>query len=188
MCLIYDKSTTPVGGWKADRDIVCYKLLKKNYYGVWASPVFNQVCWKEEETKKSPIVVEEKKQWYYAWWLFGWDKNPLWTKYYASTLDTDDYLHAIHVEHVPAPEIGSIGSGLYSYSSYMNNEMKNWFEAIRYSTGRYNTSVGVARCVIPKGATYYVADDAQVFVSDTLRVEEIVVYTYEDKTKVFCKL
>lgn len=29
MCLIYNKNTTPAGGWKADRDIVCYKILKK---------------------------------------------------------------------------------------------------------------------------------------------------------------
>ena len=188
MCLIYDKSTTPIGGWKADRDIVCYKVLKKNYYGEWASPIFNQFQWKEGETKKSPIVVEEKKQWYFAWWLCGWGKNPIWTKYYASSLDPNDYLHVIRKECIPAPEMGSVGSGLYSYSSYMNKEMKTWFETIKSSTFRYSTSVAVARCVIPEGATYYVSDEAQVFVSDTLRIEEIVVYADEDKTKVFFKI
>ena len=188
MCLIYDKSTTPVDGWKADRDIVCYKVLKKNFYGDWVSPVFNRFQWKEGETKKSPIVVEKKKQWYYAWFLFGWGKNPIWTKYYASSLDPNDYFDVIRKEYIPAPEFGSIGSGLYSYSSYMNEEMKNWFEAIKSSAFSYSTNVAVARCVIPEGATYYVSDDAQAFVSDMLRVEEIVVYADEDKTKVFCKL
>ena len=70
----------------------------------------------------------------------------------------------------------------------MNKEMKTWFETIKSSTFRYSTSVAVARCVIPEGATYYVSDEAQVFVSDTLRIEEIVVYADEDKTKVFFKI
>ena len=68
------------------------------------------------------------------------------------------------------PDMFSSECGFYSYTRFMNSQMKESSENLWI--GRM--PIYAARYIIPKGSRYYVSDDANVYVSDTLVLDDII--------------
>lgn len=173
MCEYFDMTTCPEGGFTADADIQCYKVTRYSVKrGCACSPIFSSETWSSGETRTSCIYVAQKGV------NEGFVFNGYWAVFRGKDLNDGsmDYLDPIHDVRRNG-DIGLIEDGLYSYSGYMNGGMGKFLSEIG-KDGIGDSYWMVFRCAIPRGSRYYVSDSAEVFVSDTLRVDGLAnVYT-----------
>jgi hypothetical protein len=182
MCELIDKNTNPIGGYTAENDIVCYKILTVNddAGGFPQSLLFCQM-WKTGTLYSTDLVcgrdlpVYESIQYYKIW--DKWIRKTVYHPHAAGSRILSTY---------SLTDFAVTKSGFYSYSGYMNGRMR---EDVRYygkeiykksKLGSLNL-MSIGRFTIPKGGKYYVNDDASVYVSDRLRLDGTVkTYTIDD--------
>lgn len=166
MCQYFDVTTCPEGGFVADRDIVCYKVLRYSMSTDTArSPFFSSETWSVGDVRESRVRVDR------VGINEGFVFCRRWGRYRENAIG-DGTSGSFHFRYDVRknPDIGIIEEGLHSYSGYMNGEMEELLGTIG---GMLNATVlwMIFRCAIPEGSRYYVSDSAGVFVSDALRVD-----------------
>ena len=66
------------------------------------------------------------------------------------------------------------GSGFYSFTYFMNGEMRRMFDdTIKSRTWKF--PVAACRFVIPEGSRYFVSDDGMQYTSDRIRFEDFCI-------------
>lgn len=178
MCMIFDRDTHPQGGYTASEDIVCYKVLTKDFYGNYCS-IYNYYVWKLGRTYQEHICVVPNGV--YEIVDFWKDVCIRETQYvskqeYATLENNVRYLESFQ-EYVIKNDVrvyedlGIIQNGFYSYTRYMNCEME---KMLKRGNSFCIEPHYVCKFVIPKGSRYYVSNDTNVYVSNALRFVGIV--------------
>jgi hypothetical protein len=176
MCEYIDKETTPVKGFVASEDIVCYKILKKVTNFKRVASYYSSVRgkqWYIGETCESPLTLVTRGDlyecWYYSFLVPGWHRS----RVYASEKNIG--LWCPVAMFTPA-ECLETEQGFYSYSRFMSERMEK--DALYFAKREYTIAppykIVIGRFSIPKGSRYYVNEDASVYISDKIRFEGVV--------------
>ena len=180
MCLYFDKTIAPENGYIADKDITCYKVLAQEMTyrngkwpdimsSIWVSPMHSDYEWKINDEKKSYLNINTHCRIYNVRthkWL-GSDAIYKVTNTESDWLDPN---RAIEPEMVLDPDLGCIKQGLYSFTTYGNDKVGWWTTILATS----NITCGIFRAIIPKGSRYFVSNDCTTYVSDRLKLIELV--------------
>ena len=173
MCSFVDLTNVPEGGFTASEDIRCYKVLAKTRQGIY-SPIMGKYYGIGQTYSVPNIVVNQQKmccvfEFVKRKWIrktYTSENDPLIVNYPNVKLDDGKTL----VLGFEKTNLQRTGTGFYSYTSYLNNSME-FFANCVVEDGLLTV---LARCVIPKGSRYYVSDDCGTYISNSLKVEEII--------------
>lgn len=168
MCSLIDTTNVPEGGFTAEEDILCYKILVKprfecenlkSHYFDHAYAIGRQYV--------SPAKIEENPM-----FLGHFMKKKMLAAVYMESLDAENFKYPgfLNVEiigDVRKTDLHASCGGFHSYTRYMNGDMRCEMRC------RSENLVAV-RCRIPKGSSYYVSDDGMTYVSDSIVIDSIV--------------
>lgn len=172
MCEYIDKKT-PVEGFVAKEDILCYKILKidKDAKDTYKSVVFSHI-WNVGKTYGVLLTCRRGFGIYECNRYLP--KSMFWTKTYINYDEVESWNPATY----RLTDLVETESGFYSYTRYMNEKMKKEIRLNMSWVGWGRTKLVVGRFFIPKGCCYYVNEDASIYISEKLRFDGVVDIEY----------
>ena len=167
MCSYVDLTNVPEGGFTADKDITCYKVLVRRN-NCLESPIINFCYEIGKAVPKCQVVLSGRK-------VLDTVSYRLITKSLEKLLLVEtsylfSYTNYIKFIGIKDSGLSETITGYYSFTGYMNEEMER---LVKNTLHECHCPI-VVRCTIPKGSRYYVADNSETFISDQLKVECIV--------------
>jgi hypothetical protein len=170
MCEYIDEKT-PIHGFAANGDIVCYKLIIAHPYAYccYVSSICYAHVWYAGQTYKTDLKYHSE---YPVYECIGYNQTTkMWERW--NTENGSPY-RSEDIRTFLRTDLARTGKGFYSYSRYMSERMEK--DAVHYKEYIRSTPniLVIGRFVIPKGSRYYVNDDASVYISNALRFDGIV--------------
>ena len=179
MCEYIDEKT-PVRGFVANGDIVCYKLIIAHPYAdcCYVSSICHAHTWDAGQTYKTDLECHFE---YPVYECIGYNQTTkMWKRW--NTENSSPY-RSEDIRTFHLTDLARTGKGFYSYSRYMSERMG---KDVVYYNGYINHTPNIlviGRFAIPKGSRYYVNDDASVYISNALRFDGIVGEHTENQSK-----
>jgi len=162
----------------ASSDIRCWKFLAESTLGNGIiSPLYGEDCfegikckWAEGMTKKSELLLEEK-----LYRVRYFDKfAQKWKVEFCTNGELESWKKRWFVNRLEILEEGftHTSKGLYSFATFMTEDMKSFLRMMG-GHGPRGGKLLLANATIPAGSEYYVSENGQQFISDTLRIDKI---------------
>lgn len=176
MCFVTDRKR-----YFASSDIKCWKFLAESTFSngivspLYGEDVFEGVkCkWAEGVTKKSEIWLEDKvyRVRYYDTFTCVW-KTKFFTKEELEWFENRRSVKRFGRFEILEEGLAHTTRGLYSFATFMTEDMKAFLRMMG-GHGPRGAKLLLANAVIPAGGEYYISENGQQFISDTLRVDKI---------------
>ena len=173
MCFVTDGKR-----YVASSDIKCWKFLVDSVVGngivspLYGEDVFEGVkCkWAEGTTKKSEIWLEDRL--YRVRYFDTFTR--VWKTEFFTAGEVEYWEDRRFVKRFEILEEGfaHTSKGLYSFATFMTEDMKSFLRMMG-GHGPRGGKLLLANAVIPAGGEYYISENGQQFISDTLRVDKI---------------
>lgn len=172
MCSYIDMTNVPEGGFTADEDIVCYKVMEQRPGAGFMLSLHKEFGYLAGETYVSGVAAPGRRVSRRC--RYNKHTNSLsWVTCAEKRLPCEitvcDSRYSV-VGNDVRTGLSMSAAGTYSYTHYMNGEMVDEM--------RIAECVGanpvVVRCRIPRGSRYYVSDDGMTYVSDMITIDRIV--------------
>ena len=162
----------------ASSDIKCWKFLAESTFGNGiVSPLYGEDCfegikcgWAEGVTKTSRMWLEEKL--YRVRYFDTFAKK--WKVEFCTEGELESWKSRWFVNHIEVLEEGftHTSKGLYSFATFMTEDMKKFLRMMG-GHGPRGGKLLLANATIPAGGEYFISENGEHFMSDTLRVDKI---------------